>query len=374
MSNPPTRLPLDQGLGADAIDALSSVFENTAGSYKFLWTFAILREIETSDRILIPFKKLSKTMLSEAIVPLNRFKLNFGFHDRVETYLKEAADISPLKRGLTESDFNFASSNKKLVDGACSKIHNIVPHRWLRPFFGERQIHNPARREAVVRSAIVQFSKEVYDTDNPAPYKLVGEAIILHPLWHDYFKRNLKIVRCWALWHWTNYLQTNNPNIPAIANKIGFPESRAQWSGEREFWQMVIEKAPNGMHCIYSGKRLNAKNFHLDHYVPWSFVGHNRPWNISPVTEHANEKKGDRLPHDNHFSDFIALHSKALKLWKQHASYRFKSVIEAYCADLQLTSKQLVEPGKLNKALRRTIPPIMEIAKNNFFEPDWRYC
>ena len=45
----------------------------------------------------------------------------------------------------------------------------------------------------------MRFAEESFYTQNPPPYKLTDKTIILHPLWRDYFKRNMKIVWCWAL-------------------------------------------------------------------------------------------------------------------------------------------------------------------------------
>ncbi len=321
----------------------------------------------------IPIDKLCDTMLSDAIVPINRFKLNFGFHDRVDAYMNEMANIPFIKKELIQGKFDSRIVDKRLVDKTYSKMKGKVPHRWLNPFFSGRKIDNPTRKESTVREAITQFAKEAFDTKTPPPYMLKENMIVLHPLWQDYFKRNLKIVRCWALWHWANYLQARNPHIPAVANKIGFPESRGRWNGERDFWRTIIEKVPNEAYCIYSKELLDSRNFHLDHYIPWSFVGHNRPWNVVPVSEKANERKGDNLPHDKYFPDFIDLQNKALGIWQKHAPNKFKVVIEAYRVDLQLTSQQLIDQNKLAEALSRTIPPIIETAKNNLFESDWCY-
>ena len=248
-----------------------------------------------------------------------------------------------------------------------------VPHRWLQPFFSDREIHNPTRAERVFREALMRFAEESFNSKNPPPYKLTKNTIILHPFWRDYFKRNMQIVRCWALWHWTNYLQARNPNIPAVANKIGFPESRGQWGEEREFWKEVIEKTSDVIRCIYSGGPLHPQGFHLDHYVPWSFIGHNRPWNVIPASKEANVQKSDSLPHNKYFRDFVTLQHTALTTWHQHFPCRFPDVTEAYRVDLKLTSEQLTDVNRLNEALMRTIYPLIEAAKNSSFKGDWLY-
>lgn len=370
MSNSdPHHLPGEKRLGNEAIARLSRVFDDTATSYKFLWTFAILNEIKTSNGkdVVIPVERLARMMLRESEVPINRFKLRFGFSDRVATRLKEMERMISLDDGAMRDGFDF-----RRVERIYREMVKKVPHRWLTPFFDE-PIHNPTRAENVKRKAITQFAKKAYDTEQPPPYKLDGGAVVLHPLWLEYFRRNMEIVRGWALWHWADYLQANNPNIPAIATKIGFPESRAQWRHEKRFWQEIMKNARGKILCLYSGNLLNTQSFHLDHYVPWSFIGHNRPWNIAPVTATANTQKGDKLPHSDYFPKFVALHNQAIQIWKQHTPNRFEMVTEAYRVDLQLTSEQLTDEESLAQALERTILPILETAKNNYFESDWLY-
>ncbi len=367
-------LPRDQELGDEAIDALSSVFEHTAGSYKFLWTFAILREINASEERVLSFEKLSNSMLCESVVPINRFRLNFGFYDRMEAHLKKLAETPSVKEALGQWRFDPGAIDGKLLKRICAQMTANVPHRWLQPFFAKRRIHNPTRSEKAFREAITRFARESFDGESPPPYKLMGESIVLHPLWRDYFKRNMEIVRCWALWHWTNYLQARNPNTPAIANKIGFPESRGQWKGEREFWREVIRKAPDGVRCIYSGEPLHARDFYLDHYIPWSFIGHNRSWNVIPATREANAQKRDNLPHGRYLRPFSELHHTALTTWHQDFHRRFREITEEYRVDLQLTAEQLLDRNRLTEALTRAIAPLIETAKNNSFEGDWLYA
>lgn len=373
MSETYLHLPPGDNLSNDAIDTLSNVFKHKASSYKFLWTFAILKHIDESDDLVVSFDALCDTMLASAVVPINRFKLNLGFYDRIDNHIKTISNIPAVQRDLIQGNFKSSMVRSELINSTYHEMQAIVPHRWLSPFFAHKKIHNPTRKESRFRNAIIQFASEAFDGESPPPYKLEEKTVVLHPVWRDYLKRNMQIVRCWALWHWTNYLQNRNPNVPAIANKIGFPESRDQWGETKEFWKVIIQTSPQNQHCIYSGAVLDFSNFHLDHYVPWSFIGHNRPWNVVPVTQEANERKGDKLPHNNYFQNFVALQNAALKIWQQSIPRRFKATIEAYQVDLQLTPQQLVDPVKLKESLERTITPMIEIARNNFFDSDWRY-
>ena len=85
-----------------------------------------------------------------------------------------------------------------------------------------------------------------------------------------------------------------------------------------------MEKTLGGIRCIYSGDPLHPRDFHLDHYVPWSFIGHNRSWNVIPSTEDANAQKRDRLPHEQYFQRFFALQHTALMIWNRYFQRCFR--------------------------------------------------
>lgn len=357
--------PQDDGLGENAIGCLSKVFEHSAASYKYLWTLALLNYIEYNDECAVSNELLVKSMLREAVFPIRNFKLNFGPHDRIEERLKSLAVSA------TDNTLNLETADPKIIRKVCDEMTAKVPHRWLQPFFGDEEINNPTRAERVVKEATTRFAEQRFNTANPPPYKLSKNGIVLHPRWHGYFRRHAKILRGWILWHWTNFLQARNPNIPAIANKIGFPESRAVWQKEPEFWRRVLKCAPD-LRCIYSGKQLTA-DFALDHFVPWSFIGHNRPWNVAPVNPSANSQKSDSLPHTKYLLPFAKFQSGAMEIRARHFPNSFEKLTEAYYADLKLPQADLTNAQKLQDALIKTITPLMDIAKNNGFKHNWIY-
>ena len=358
------------------IDALSHLFDSTTTSYKYLWTFALLKYIISTNKDEILFSDMLTVMLTESIVPISRFKLKFGFYDRIEEQLKNLAEIPAIREQLLTGTFNPSDvENNKYLTKTYKDLLRYVSHRWLHPFCLKqgKKDRKELKTESKVRREIMQIAKDSFYSHSPPPYKLTDNSLILHPHWRNYFKKNIVILRAWGLWNWTSYLQKCNPNIPAINNKIGFPESREQWQGEPEFWGKVMEKTTEGLFCIYSGEKLEPNQFELDHYVPWSFIGHNRPWNIVPVHKLANAGKGDQLPHVNYLNHFVNMHHNALNIWHRYFPRDHKKMVEAYCLDLQLTFDNLTNKDKLSKALIRTILPIIEVAKNNSFKSDWFY-
>lgn len=65
---------------------------------------------------------------------------------------------------------------------------------------------------------------------------------------------------------------------------------------QRKFWSFVMQKQ-QGVESLYTGEILHEmKGCDLDHFIPWSFVAHNRLWNLIPVEKNVNCSKNDRLP------------------------------------------------------------------------------
>ncbi|EON91203.1 hypothetical protein MARLIPOL_14925 [Marinobacter lipolyticus SM19] len=121
--------------------------------------------------------------------------------------------------------------------------------------------------------------------------------IELHPLWNKYIRANLAIIKGWALFQWADYLQRENPNIPALIKKIEPPVKRASLSEQTRFWNTVVVEQP--IHCIYSGTLLQPSSFALDHFLPWSLVCHDELWNLIPADPRANSSKGRSLQRFN---------------------------------------------------------------------------
>jgi len=98
-----------------------------------------------------------------------------------------------------------------------------------------------------------------------------------------------------AYWNLTLFLQTRNPNVPAIPNKLIRPEVRNSLTKQHNYWDMVMTIG-GPIHCIYTDKLLHPKDYDLDHFIPWSFVCYDLLWNLIPSNGSINSSKSDKLP------------------------------------------------------------------------------
>src|SRR5690606_8423234 len=105
--------------------------------------------------------------------------------------------------------------------------------------------------------------------------------------------------RDYVYWNLSLFLQVRNPNVPDIPNKLIKPAMRNSLTKQRKFWDYVIDK--NGpLKCIYTGKELHKGKYHVEHFVPYSFVSHDQIWNLIPSDNSFNISKSNKLPPLNH--------------------------------------------------------------------------
>ena len=166
------------------------------------------------------------------------------------------------------------------------------------------------------------------------------------------------------------YEKARNPYVPSIVNKIIRPETREQQTQERQWWRAIIRHI-GGMRCIYSGETIHATDsFDLDHFIPWSFIGHNRLWNLIPATKNANLRKSDSLPNmEKYYDRFINTQYRALKA--NATLKRNNKIVNAYTEDLKITLPTARK--NLHTAYNTVIPPLITLAKNQGFAGDWDF-
>ncbi len=62
--------------------------------------------------------------------------------------------------------------------------------------------------------------------------------------------------------------------------------------------KLVEERIQNSrqVQCIWTSRRLNDRNYDIDHCFPWSRWSNNDLWNLLPATTTANSRKAEKLP------------------------------------------------------------------------------
>ena len=377
MVAPPT-LPFSPSLD---IAALSAAFRDTATSYKFLWMQALLRVIERDEFTevesenpsehsggVVPMPLLVAHMLDIAKYPLRRFHLSFGAQDKVLDALRDLEDAEGWHElAGTLSEREIAERHREIPLFVHRRLTRFVPYRFLTPFYGDevRGLNADAAHDKIIRLANAGF-----ESRHPPFYRFSkdGADIEIHRDWKNYMREHMEILQGWTLWHWGNYLQKRNPNIPAVSGKLAKPVSE-DLGMQRRFWRWVVGKRAGEIRCIYSGEVLRAQNFAVDHYVPWDFIGHDNLWNLIPAKPEANSAKSNLLPVGDYLPEFVRTQHIALSAFCASGRTEWNPLMESYLVDLHL--REMPAVGKpapaledLESAYSRIIPPLLQLAEN----------
>ena len=375
---------------SDTVDVstLSRLFKKTTNSYKYLFFISMLDILERRqfDGLSpISFKEIVIEMLANAWYSHTYFKLSFGRQDKIADKLDylniDIADTKIIFQDTNKGHLRRTISNKP-IDDIVFDLRRYVPFLLIRPFFeqelksakaGKNKRTNPGEDE----QEIINLAETLFDIKNPlyrfdaSLYKDCS-AINLHPEWISYIENNYSIVRAWASWEWLKYMQQRNPNIPAVANKLFPPQERGSLGNQKSYWKSILKQT--NLQCIYSKRTLPSSGFSLDHYLPWSFVAHDQPWNLIPTFPEVNSSKSNYLPDEEYFDEFVNLQHLGLSVAKQTMGQtQWCNYIEPYIVDLKIADgNNLLDLQILKSAYESTLTPLISIAIRQGFSI-WYY-
>jgi hypothetical protein len=339
------------------VNKLASVFNNTSATYKYYWLLAIIDLLEEGytkqDK-----RQLFARMISNSWYTVNYFHVSFGKQDNIQMAVEKILQIEQLTIDEKRQNINLQlerSENKQTILELMHFDKN-VPHWFLTPWFPKF----PNETDAYHKKRIYTDSQSFW---NDSLYALHKHFILINPKWEEYLKSNAKIIKDFCYWNLTLFLQTRNPNVPDIANKLIKPAIRGSLTiPTNKYWKNVFLEL-GSVDCVFTNQKLyfEEKNFALDHFIPHNFVSHDLIWNLLPIERSFNSSKSDKLPIFNkHFDKFCELQKVAFEINKQlNAKSKF---MEEY-----LSIFPSIETFDKNK-FAETIQPLLTIAHNNGFE------
>jgi hypothetical protein len=193
-------------------------------------------------------------------------------------------------------------------------------------------------------------------------YALHHDYIEINSFWVDYLICNSKVLKDFCYWNLALFLQTKNPNVPDIPNKLIKPAIRNGLSSQRtQFWDIVLDEL-GSVSCIYTGNKLVKGNYAVEHFIPYSFVSHDLIWNLIPADKSFNSSKSNKLPVlEKYFEPFYLLQKNAYEIVKRRTPKN--KLLEDYLTVLH-TEVNIINRDKF----KEIIHPLVSIASNNGFE------
>lgn len=353
---PLIRLPEMEGL---AVDRLAQVFRDTRNSYKFYWFLAILRCVRQGSHTDLAWSELLPRMALLAAYPAVEHRLSLGRQDQLANLLEPY-------RGFKVAELESVLRDQALE--SLSALRRYVPQRFLRPWFREVVTGLP---DSKVDRRIAELSRRP-SAVSPAPYSVEAGFVRIHSAWLEYFQEHLSILESFTFWSLTVYLQGCNPNVPAIPNKLMEPTERSLSAATKRFWRPALARLASPR-CIYSGLEVPARGFSLDHFLPWSFVAHDRLWNLIPTLKEVNSSKGDRLPELSHLKTFAEMHAHAYKIALERGEDQLLEDYLDIWPGVTPTEVSVLPKPEFEEGLRRVLTPLYQIASNSGFPSGWRF-
>lgn len=337
------------------INLLTASFNNTAAAYKFYWFLSILDEVEQGE-INIHKQRLFVGMIAASWYTVNYFHISFGKQDQLHRAVKQIVEIENLT-----IDEDRMRIKKQLINSDNIQTQRIlwhfnkqVPHRFLSPWF-------PAKGED--KKFIYQASSQY---ENDCLYAVSETHITINPVWVNYLKNNMGVLKSFCYWNLSLYLQKHNPNVPDIPNKLIKPAKRNSLTRQRNFWNMVIMEL-GGVDCIYTNSKLHENAFAVEHFIPYAFVSHDLLWNLIPANPSFNSSKSDKLPQlDKYFDGFYNIQKQAIEIMKVKASEH--KLLEDYLSIFPDLHRVAELPLAFKAKFKTTLEPLITIASNNGFQ------
>lgn len=334
---------------------LAACFNNRSATYKYYWLLSILEAIE-NGKLVIPKLDLFARMISNAWYTVNYFHVSFGKQDLIQRAIKGINEIEKIpideKKNLVHQRL-YTTCNSK-TKRLLWHFNKNVPHWFLSPWFPKLPSETDAQQVKRIYSKSKSFSENCL-------YALHENDIEINENWKDYLISNARVIKDFCYWNLALFLQSKNPNVPDIPNKLIKPALRSNLSKQRiQYWDLVINEL-GSVNCIYTGKPLTIKNYAVEHFIPYNFVSHDLIWNLIPADKTFNISKSDKLPQlKKYFSPFFDLQKSAVEIVSKKSPNN--KLLEDY-----LTIFPSLE-SFTEENFKERIQPLISIASNNGFE------
>lgn len=370
------QLPYSEELN---IGYLSRLFDNTSNCYKFFWFQAILRKVD-GTHCRFTFEELISEMIADAWYMVTEYHLRLGpigITDNLEEvvkYIYEKYGFMPSEKREKIIVFLETTDDRKITKYKSDLTLN-VPYRLQAPFYDEIRIeknmwYGPKQN---LTNEINKQKRLMYY------FRLISglETVIeVDDLWAGYLCRHKDILKGWTQLKLIRYLQSKNPSVPGIADKLEAPFSRGI-ERVRKYWKLIVEIVPS-LKDIYGDVTLAGETISVDHFVPWQYVAHDELWNLHPTTKSINSSKSNSLPvWSLYFEPLGELEYKAYELKRQNETVasEFQKIAPYHLNNMEI--RNCLYADGLDKAsfigrLEQVIKPVYESAKIAGFK-EWAY-
>ena len=178
---------------------------------------------------------------------------------------------------MTLFHFFEKNRNEKLIQEIIIKMMKYVPYRFIRPWVPE----SIGLNDGLVNSIIFlnhSTKNAIYEINSSK------NSIKFNKKWLDFIRSNYKLIEDFTLFNLLKFVEKNNPEASNISIKITKPSKRNLLLANN-LWKSYMKENVYQNSVFENINFASFKSFSIDHYLPWSYVTHDKIWNLHPVTK-----------------------------------------------------------------------------------------
>ena len=344
----------------------STIFNSTTNSYKYYWWLAILHLIKDNGSDKLLFDEISFKMLSLVWYPINYYKVSLGKQDQLTKYIIKIKDDFLLNDDISETDFIlFLKENRdnRIIRNILNKMMKYVPYRFIRPWIKE----TVALPDGEVNDIIIKLHKynnTVYNINKK------NDGIYFTKEWFIFLKNNFKIIEEFTLYNLMKYVEKNNPEISNISVRLWRPKRR-KLVLPNKLWKSYITDHTNHSSVFTDLPFSNFNTLSLDHYLPWSYITHDKLWNLHPVKKAVNSSKSNSLPDNKYLEKFIFLQYDFM----QYIGCSFENELLDYALLFNTNNRTLlnITKDRFASEFKGKLESHIQIASSMGFKENWNF-
>ncbi len=133
-------------------------------------------------------------------------------------------------------------------------------------------------------------------------------GIILNPHAINFLKRYNGLLKKAVILEWARFLEPLNIGYPQIIKSIESEFEPRNLQKERKLLEKIQDR------CFYCNESLDKVEINVEHIIPYSYLKHNKMWNLTLACSKCNCKKLGSLPEPkNHWMDKIHLRNETFR-------------------------------------------------------------
>ena len=129
-------------------------------------------------------------------------------------------------------------------------------------------------------SGVTALHKNTFYDYDETSIKIFPKALL-------FFHENYTLLFKLVILEWTRFLEKVN-TVPRLVSKLESEEIKR--SSLSKFVKILGTKT-----CFYCENSLEENKIHVDHFIPWSYIFEDEPWNLVVSCDKCNLKKHDSL-------------------------------------------------------------------------------